>query len=371
MYKGQSTGSQNADLTVDLDSRMPWRFRARVAVGEDSGLAEVYGSNGPVTWRYIEQTSKDGSKTISSPSLVKSSIALANQVVFNPLSLFDIGQKMVRLNTVGMYEFDDSICWRVIAMPRDNSDPMNFFFDVESGLFRGLDFKSSGMLMEMVAGDYRMFSIGEDQEVNFPGEFKLMSKGEVRNRVGISSLTRVLKLKKDEFKLPQVIQELVSPSKPTSSVSKGGNGRLISMIGPNLVDASGAVVSSSVLQDKKNVLLYFSAKWCPPCRKFTPTLVDFFNKNAEAKDFTIVFVSSDRSVTDQMKYMKDYKMDFYAIPLDRVNASGIKQTYGDRGIPNLVWLNPEGTAVAKSYVNGSYVGPNNVLAEFSRAMGIN
>ena len=371
MYKGQSTGSQNADLTVDLDSRMPWRFRARVAVGEDSGLAEVYGSNGPVTWRYIEQTSKDGSKTISSPSLVKSSIALANQVVFNPLSLFDIGQKMVRLNTVGMYEFDDSICWRVIAMPRDNSDPMNFFFDVESGLFRGLDFKSSGMLMEMVAGDYRMFSIGEDQEVNFPGEFKLMSKGEVRNRVGISSLTRVLKLKKDEFKLPQVIQELVSPSKPTSSVSKGGNGRLISMIGPNLVDASGAVVPSSVLQDKKNVLLYFSAKWCPPCRKFTPTLVDFFNKNAEAKDFTIVFVSSDRSVTDQMKYMKDYKMDFYAIPLDRVNASGIKQTYGDRGIPNLVWLNPEGTAVAKSYVNGSYVGPNNVLAEFSRAMGIN
>ena len=84
-----------------------------------------------------------------------------------------------------------------------------------------------------------------------------------------------------------------------------------------------------------------------------------------------MFVSSDRSVADQMKYMKDYKMDFYAIPLDRVNASGIKQTYGDRGIPNLVWLNPEGTAVAKSYVNGSYVGPNNVLAEFSRAMGIN
>ena len=53
-----------------------------------------------------------------------------------------------------------------------------------------------------------------------------------------------------------------------------------------------------------------------------------------------------------------------------MNASGIKQAYGDRGIP-IVWLNPEGTAVAKSYVNGSYVGPNNVLAEFSRAMGIN
>ena len=215
-----------------------------------------------------------------------------------------------------------------------------------------------------------MFSIGEDQEVNFPGEFKLMSKGEVRNRVGISSLKRVLKLKKDDFKLPQVIQELVSPSKPTSSVSKGGNGRLISMIGPNLVDASGAVVPSSVLQDKKNVLLYFSAKWCPPCRKFTPTLVDFFNKNAEAKDFTIVFVSSDRSVADQMKYrgLQDGFLRHSARPGE---CQRHQADYGDRGIPNLVWLNPEGTAVAKSYVNGSYVGPNNVLAEFSRAMGIN
>jgi nucleoredoxin len=180
-----------------------------------------------------------------------------------------------------------------------------------------------------------------------------------------------MKLTKDEFELPEVIKELVSPSQPVSGDSKAGNERLISMIGPNLVDASGEMVSSNVLKTKKNVLLYFSAKWCPPCRKFTPTLVNFFDQNAQAKDFTIVFVSSDRSAADQMKYMTDYKMDFFAVPLDRVNASGLKQTYGDRGIPNLVWLNPEGTAVAKSYVDGNYVGPNRVLAEFSRAMDIN
>ncbi|MDG2093659.1 MAG: thioredoxin-like domain-containing protein [Phycisphaerales bacterium] len=371
LYKGRSTGSEDSELSVEFDSRMPWRFRAKVQVGDESGLAEVYGSNGPVTWRYVEQRSVDGSRTISSPSLVTSSVALANQVVFNPLSLFDIDKKMSRLNTVGKFNFAGSICWRVIAMPRAETIPMNFFFDVETGLFKGLDFKSSDTVMEMVVSEYRMFSIGEGQEVNFPSGFTLLSKGEVRNRVDVSSLTRVMKLTKDEFELPEVIKELVSPSQPVSVDSKAGNERLISMIGPNLVDASGAMVSSSVLKTKKNVLLYFSAKWCPPCRKFTPTLVNFFDQNAQAKDFTIVFVSSDRSAADQMKYMTDYKMDFFAVPLDRVNASGLKQTYGDRGIPNLVWLNPEGTAVAKSYVDGNYVGPNRVLAEFSRAMDIN
>ena len=61
--------------------------------------------------------------------------------------------------------------------------------------------------------------------MNFPGEFKLMSKGEVRNRVGISSLKRVLKLKKDEFKLPQVIQSSCRPrSRPAAfrRVAMGG-----------------------------------------------------------------------------------------------------------------------------------------------------
>ena len=40
--------------------------------------------------------------------------------------------------------------------------------------------------------------------------------------------------------------------------------------------------------------IYFSAHWCPPCRGFTPKLVESYNTmKAAGKNFEIVFVSSD------------------------------------------------------------------------------
>ena len=42
--------------------------------------------------------------------------------------------------------------------------------------------------------------------------------------------------------------------------------------------------------------IYFSAHWCPPCRGFTPTLAEFYNKLKAARpgELEIVFVSFDR-----------------------------------------------------------------------------
>ncbi len=34
--------------------------------------------------------------------------------------------------------------------------------------------------------------------------------------------------------------------------------------------------TETALKDKKLVLFYFSAHWCPPCRGFTPKLKDFY-----------------------------------------------------------------------------------------------
>ena len=92
--------------------------------------------------------------------------------------------------------------------------------------------------------------------------------------------------------------------------------------------ANGSTVSSASLANVPNVLLYFSAKWCPPCRAFTPKLVDF------------------------------------------AETAAVKQAWGASGIPNLVWLGPDDQVMKGSYdsngtytpkTRGSYIGPDAVL----------
>ena len=40
---------------------------------------------------------------------------------------------------------------------------------------------------------------------------------------------------------------------------------------------SGRVeAADEALADKQVVLFYFSARWCPPCRVFTPVLNEFY-----------------------------------------------------------------------------------------------
>merc|ERR1712072_275228 len=45
---------------------------------------------------------------------------------------------------------------------------------------------------------------------------------------------------------------------------------------PPFVDKEGEEVSLS--ERPGPLLLYFSAHWCPPCRGFTPKLVEFFSE---------------------------------------------------------------------------------------------
>lgn len=166
-----------------------------------------------------------------------------------------------------------------------------------------------------------------------------------------------------------------APTKaPAKVVEAGGNAKLASMIGATLEDKSGeSFKTADILKGKKHVLLYFSAGWCGPCRVFTPDLVKFAKANADAKDFAIIFVSSDRTKDAQMEYLKKYNMPFFTIPFDAPGNQAVKLAYAGGGIPNLVVLDDSGNALKGSYETDgkytpknreSYVGPQKVLAAF-------
>jgi nucleoredoxin len=100
--------------------------------------------------------------------------------------------------------------------------------------------------------------------------------------------------------------------------------------------------TASVVQNKDLVLLYFSAHWCPPCQSFTPILADFYVQHAQSDKFEIIYISSDRTEEEFMKYFTT-KMPWYTLhPFhDEVSAAYKKKlaaTFKIRGIPTLIVL---------------------------------
>lgn len=86
------------------------------------------------------------------------------------------------------------------------------------------------------------------------------------------------------------------------------------LLGANVVNKSGEKVDIATSCEGKVVGIYFSAHWCPPCRGFTPVLAEFYNTHHEAKNFEIVFVSSDRDTESFNGYFGE--MPWLALSFD-------------------------------------------------------
>ncbi|KAH0852217.1 hypothetical protein HID58_094155, partial [Brassica napus] len=96
----------------------------------------------------------------------------------------------------------------------------------------------------------------------------------------------------------------------------------------------------------KNILLYFSAHWCPPCRAFTPKLVEVYKQIKEKDEaFELIFISSDR---DQESFDEYYsQMPWLALPFGDPRKTSLARTFKVGGIPMLAALGPTGKTVTK------------------------
>ena len=134
-----------------------------------------------------------------------------------------------------------------------------------------------------------------------------------------------------------------------------------------LITSNGKKAKKINLKNKKYILIYFSAHWCPPCRRFTPKLVDFYNKFSKKGNFEVILVSADRDKKAQLEYMTSTSMPWPAVKLTKIRKSGL-QSYAGRGIPCLVMIKPDGSVVSDTNVNGQYLGPQKVLADLEKIL---
>jgi thiol-disulfide isomerase/thioredoxin len=120
------------------------------------------------------------------------------------------------------------------------------------------------------------------------------------------------------------------------------------------------------------ILLYYSAHWCGPCRRFTPTLVETYNRLGEAYPgvFELVFVSSDESTADQVRYARESGMSWPMIRWSYSDQIALVNRWRGSGIPCLVVLTRDGDLIYHSYEAGEYVGPGEPLRRLERLLGL-
>ena len=107
----------------------------------------------------------------------------------------------------------------------------------------------------------------------------------------------------------------------------------------------------------KYYLFYYTASWCPPCQKFTPSLVEFYNKN-KSDEFEVILVTSDNNEDAMEGYAQQKKMPWPHLELRDAEKFKKEFSHPGGGIPNLVLTDLDGNLIKTSYEGKSYVGPS-------------
>ena len=147
------------------------------------------------------------------------------------------------------------------------------------------------------------------------------------------------------------------PVTATPSVfDKVFEGDLVKLSGKSLKTCKDAT------KPTKYYLFYYTASWCGPCHKFTPSLVEFYNKHKPGSDeFELVLITSDSEEGAMEEYAAEMKMPWPQLKLSRTEKFKKEFKYPGGGIPNLVLTDTAGKLLKGSYEGANYVGPNVVM----------
>lgn len=187
-------------------------------------------------------------------------------------------------------------------------------------------------------------------------------KAKLSSAFGVSGIPMLVVLDADGSILSKKGRNLVS-SDPQGANFPWKPKTMSEELGDNFVGQGGASVDKSSFAGKF-IGIYFSAHWCPPCRQFTPKLVDFYNKRKELghDDFEIIFASSDKDKGQFDEYFGE--MPWLALPFKDPRKEALSDRFDVEGIPFFVILDPELNVVTTSARNAIMSDPNGTKFPF-------
>ncbi|MCX7823524.1 MAG: TlpA family protein disulfide reductase [Syntrophobacterales bacterium] len=105
----------------------------------------------------------------------------------------------------------------------------------------------------------------------------------------------------------------------------------------------GKRITLSEFRNSKYVLLYFWASWCPTCLETRPQL-EAFRKNTPSDRLEVLAINIGDG--DSIDSIKKLQMKYpLSVPVLFDEGSKVSRSYGVRGVPFFVLIDPEGKIV--------------------------
>jgi nucleoredoxin len=168
-------------------------------------------------------------------------------------------------------------------------------------------------------------------------------------------------------KFNTLYQDRLAKERAVAQVQSATAGAIYNFVRGDLVrPKNGALVHADdeAVAKKKLIAFYFSAYWCGPCRKFTPQLVEYYNRIApQHPEFEIIFFSLDKSAAKMEAYMREMSMPWPAIDYQKLAEKEALKKNAGSGIPSLVLVDQTGKVLSSAYAGSQYLGPAKVLAD--------
>jgi len=143
------------------------------------------------------------------------------------------------------------------------------------------------------------------------------------------------------------------------------------VVGSELEASDGSFVQAEEVLYNKVVVLYFSAKWCPPCKVLTPLLRNLYLDEVKKVKLPVevIFVSSDTDKEEMRNYFKEEQPDWYAVPFDAEGADELLKRFEIDSVPALVVMGRDGKIVTSDGKREIVKKQGKVFAEWVAADG--
>ena len=98
----------------------------------------------------------------------------------------------------------------------------------------------------------------------------------------------------------------------------------------------------------KYYLLYFSASWCPPCRKLAPKMVNFYNESVKNnQEVEMVMFSLDKTDKAALKWAKEENFPWAIVLSPKEKVPQLMISYAPSYIPYYVLVDKRGKIISQ------------------------